>query len=106
MKKAIITAVTFGLVSLASTGVYAGGSDIAKKNNCLVCHDLDKKKMGPSFNAISEKYKGNAGARERIINSFKEGSVGVWGKMPMPAQKKVSDEDAGILADYIVDLKK
>jgi cytochrome c len=77
--------------------------ELATKSKCMACHDVEKKKMGPTFKDIGAKYKGQDGAAAVLTKSTLEGSKGTWGKIPMPAQK-VSPEDAEALSKWILTL--
>jgi cytochrome c len=74
--------------------------ELASKNKCMVCHQVDAKKLGPSFKQIAAKYKSQKTAEAMLANSMLKGSVGKWGKIPMPAQK-ISPTDAQALAKWI-----
>ena len=76
---------------------------LAKKNNCMACHAVDKKMMGPSFKEIAAKHKGDNGAEAKLINAINNGSKGVYGQIPMPAQPKAA-ADAPALAKWILSL--
>jgi cytochrome c len=71
--------------------------DIAKKAGCTTCHALDKKLIGPSFNAIAAKYKADPGAVAKLSNQVRKGSRNIWGPMPMPpaGPAKISDGSGG-----------
>ncbi|MGB2681072.1 MAG: c-type cytochrome, partial [Candidatus Competibacter sp.] len=58
--------------------------DLAKKYNCLACHQADKKVIGPSYQEVAAKYKGQADAATTVAAKIKAGGVGVWGQIPMP----------------------
>ncbi|MFZ2302032.1 MAG: c-type cytochrome [Gallionella sp.] len=62
----------------------ADGMQLAKKNNCLACHAVDKKVIGPSFKDVAAKYRGDAGAEARLVDKIAKGGGGVWGVMAMP----------------------
>jgi cytochrome c len=49
------------------------GAELAKSKNCMNCHDLEKKKVGPSFKDIAAKYKDNKDAEATIVGKLKEG---------------------------------
>lgn len=107
MKYTTIVAITFGLVGLTSTAVHADGLALATKSGCMGCHTIETKRVGPAWNDVSEKYKGNEHANHMIVETIQNGSKGKWGgAMPMPAQKHVSAEDASTLANFIIGLKK
>ena len=76
--------------------------DLAKKSNCLSCHAVDKKMVGPAFIDISKKYAGDKGAAKMLAAKIKGGSKGVWGQIPMPPNANVKDADAEALAKWIL----
>jgi cytochrome c len=75
---------------------------IAKQNACLGCHAINKKIVGPSFQAIAEKYKGDANAHAFLKNKIAKGGSGSWGVVPMPANTKLNEADLSILASWIL----
>ena len=75
--------------------------ELATKSNCLVCHDVDKKRVGPSYKEIAAKYSGDAGAEIKLVEKVKKGGVGVWGTIPMPANA-LSDEDLRALLKWVL----
>jgi len=84
----------------------SAGEKIALKNNCLTCHRIDKKVIGPSFKDISNLYK-----RDMIIvkDSIRNGSKKKWVDSKgaiMPAFKKLSEKDLDTLAKWILKQKK
>ena len=79
--------------------------DLAKAKNCLMCHKIDAKLMGPGFNDVAKKYSGDKDAEAKIVKQIRQGGGGQWGSIPMPAQPQVSDEEAKQLAQWILTLK-
>ena len=77
---------------------------LAEKNLCLSCHKLEGKLVGPSLRDVANKYKGVAQAEVKLIASIKKGGKGVWGNMPMPPAKDVSDEDLKTIVAWILSL--
>jgi len=82
---------------------------LAKKSGCLACHGVDKKIVGPSWKDVAAKYKGDAGAKDRMIAKVKKGGKGNWTKItggaPMPPYSpRVSDENIEKLVDFIMTL--
>ena len=76
---------------------------IAKRYNCMACHGVDKKIVGPSFNAIAAKYRGQD-AQQRLFNKVKSGGAGVWGTMPMPPIINIPQDDLKIVILWITEL--
>jgi cytochrome c len=83
----------------------ADGMQLAKKSNCLGCHALDKKKVGPAFRDVAAKYRGDAGAEEHLVNAIGKGGRGVWGVMAMPPNLQVSEANRRLLARFVLSLK-
>jgi len=75
---------------------------LAKKYNCLACHQVDKKVVGPAYKDIAKKYKGQAGAQAKLAEKVKKGGSGVWGPVPMPPNAAVPDADVKKLVDWIM----
>lgn len=77
--------------------------ELATKSKCMTCHDVEKKKMGPSFKEIGAKYKGQADAEAMLTAAQLKGVKGKWGKIPMPAQK-IPEADAAALSKWMLSL--
>ena len=75
---------------------------IAKQNACLGCHAVNKKIVGPSFEAVAQKYKNNPNAQAFLKNKIAKGGAGSWGVVPMPANAKLSDAELGLLTSWIL----
>ena len=78
---------------------------LAKSKNCMACHSVDKKVVGPAFKDIGAKFAGQPGAANVLAQKIIKGSAGVWGPVPMPANTQVSEADAKKLADWVLTLK-
>ena len=76
--------------------------DLAKKNACMACHEVDKKLVGPSYLEVAKKYADQKDAVEALAASIKKGGSGKWGPVPMPAQAALSDADAKTLAAWVL----
>src|SRR6266568_7505923 len=80
--------------------------DMMKKDGCAACHAIDKKVIGPSYQEVAAKYKGDAGAAAKLADKVKKGGVAAWGQIPMPQNAQVSDADIKNLVEWILTLKK
>lgn len=105
MKSIVISMITASLMFVGSA-MAAGMPDIAKKNECDVCHAIDSKVVGPAWTDVARKYKGDATAKAKLTTKILKGGGGVWGAMPMPGNPKLSEADAGMLANFILGLAK
>ncbi len=75
-------------------------ADLAQSKNCMSCHTVDKKLVGPSFKDVAAKYKGK-GMEAQLETKVKKGSAGAWGPIPMPGNN-VSDADAQTLVKWVL----
>ena len=98
---------------IAAAGLMVSGSILAAdmpadgKAKCGACHAVDKKLVGPSFNDIAAKYKGDKDAANKIIASVTKGGAFGWkmGNMP-PKGLGANEAQIKAMADYIVSLAK
>jgi cytochrome c len=95
---------------LAGAGLLIAGQAsadeaLAKAKNCMSCHAIDKKVVGPSYKDVAKKYAGNAGAAATLEAKVKKGGSGVWGTVPMPPNPAVSDADIKKLVAWILATK-
>ena len=75
---------------------------VANANACMGCHAVDRKLVGPSFQQIAAKYKGDAQAPAKLARKVKDGGSGVWGMIPMPAHQSMSDADIRAVVDWVL----
>ncbi len=73
-----------GCAALTLGNPAQASADLAKAKNCMGCHAMDKKVLGPSFRDVAAKYKGQKDAEAKLAASISKGSTGVWGPMAMP----------------------
>lgn len=103
--KQILTAVAVAGL-LASGAAFAdAGADLAKAKNCLACHAVDKKVVGPAYKDVAAKYKADKGAEAKLIDKIKKGGSGVWGNVPMPPNPQVNDAEAKQLVQWVLSQK-
>jgi len=76
--------------------------DLAKKSNCMSCHTVDKKLVGPSYKDVAAKYAGKADAVKTLSAKVKAGGKGNWGEVPMPPNANVKDADIETLVKWIL----
>lgn len=100
---------TLALCALASLSLVSGAAfasaDLAKAKNCMACHALDKKLVGPSYKDVAAKYASDKDAAGKLAKKIREGGTGAWGKVPMPANPQVSEADALALAKWVLTVK-
>lgn len=104
MKSTIVSMVAAAGLLVAGSALAADMPAAAKKNNCVACHAIDKKVVGPAWGDVAKKYKGDAGAAAHLDGVITKGGKGVWGPMPMPPNPKVTAEERKELVDFILGL--
>jgi len=104
--KTLVTCLFVSAGLLASAGNALASEALAKKYNCLTCHNVDKKVIGPSYQDVAAKYKGDAGAEAKLVAKVKNGGAGVWGQIPMPPNATVPDADIKALVKWVLSAKK
>ena len=100
--KITVPVLAIAAVALFVTGQAKASEDLAKKHNCLACHLIDKKSIGPAYKEVAKKYKGQADAEAKLIAKVKAGGQGVWGPIPMPPNAAVPDADVKALVQWII----
>jgi cytochrome c len=92
------------LSALAAAPAFAN-PELAQKKNCMACHAVDKKVVGPAYKEVAAKYAGQKDAVDKLSQKVIKGGAGVWGAVPMPANTQVSDAEAKQLVTWILSLK-
>ncbi|WP_338877017.1 PQQ-dependent sugar dehydrogenase [Spirosoma sp. SC4-14] len=88
--------------SVDASTQFAVAHTLINQSDCKVCHQISTKSVGPAFTAIATKYKGDAGAPDRLVAKIRQGGVGVWGDVAMPGHPAMSVVDASTLVQYIL----
>jgi cytochrome c len=92
----------FCVLSLVLSSPAFATKELAQKNNCMACHAVDKKLVGPAYQEVARKYAGQKDGAAVLANSIKTGGSGKWGPVPMPAQAALNDADALALAKWVL----
>lgn len=96
-------ALLLGLALIAPAAAFAN-QELAQKKNCMACHALDKKLVGPSYKDVAAKYAKEKDAYKKLAEKIQKGGSGVWGAMPMPANA-VTPAEAETLAKWVLTVK-
>jgi cytochrome c len=100
----LITVSLLAAAGILSAGVAQADEALAKSKNCMTCHQLDKKVVGPAYKEVAKKYAGQAGAEAKLAETVIKGGKGNWGAVPMPPNK-VTPEESQKLVKWILSLK-
>jgi cytochrome c len=100
MKRAL-----FALIAVAACVPAMAQLELAQSKNCLACHAVDKKVVGPAYKDVAAKYRGQKDAADKLAQKIMKGGAGVWGPVPMPANPQVNEAEAKKLAAWVLSLK-
>ena len=95
------------LLMMAAAGVLAtpvvqADEALLKKHNCVACHQIDKKVVGPAYKDVAKKYKGQKDSAVKLAEKVKKGGQGAWGPVPMPPNPQVSDADIKKMVEFVL----
>ena len=95
---------TMGFALFLSSPALAS-PELARSKNCVACHHVEQKIIGPSFKAVAERYAKDDTALAKLSAKVIAGGGGSWGDTPMPAQESVTPAEAETLVKWILSLK-
>jgi cytochrome c len=96
----------FALAFTASTASSAWADQaLAQAKNCMGCHAVANKVVGPGFKEVATKYRGDKAAADMLASKIIKGSSGAWGAVPMPANPQVSEAESKKLAAWVLSQK-
>ena len=77
------------------------GRQLLEGSDCLSCHQLNRKSIGPAYRDVARKYRADTSATARLSRKIREGGSGVWGPVAMPAHPALTAEQADAIVAYI-----
>ncbi len=83
---------------------FAVGKNLVETTDCVSCHAVERKSVGPTYTDISKKYMTDPKAPQYLAQKIKDGGGGVWGVVPMAAHPSLPDKDVSEMVKYILSL--
>jgi len=106
MKRTLMMVGVLVASAFASQAAMAdAGLDLAKAKNCLACHAVSTKVVGPAYKDVAAKYAGQKGIEDKLVAKVMKGGSGVWGAVPMPANPQINDAEAHTLVKWVLSQK-
>ncbi|RXZ33238.1 cytochrome C' [Oxalobacteraceae bacterium CAVE-383] len=105
MKKWIAPAALAMACAVAPAAFAAADLDLARSKNCMACHSIGNKVVGPAFKDVARRYAGQPDIDKKLAEKIMKGGSGAWGVVSMPANPQVSPAEAQALAQWILTLK-
>ena len=100
MKRLILTT-----LALIASSASMANLELAKSKNCVACHSVDNKLIGPAYKEVAKKYAGQKDAESKLVQKVLKGGSGVWGAIPMPPNPQVTEAEAKTLVKWIMSIK-
>jgi cytochrome c len=85
---------------------YSKGLALVAGSDCLTCHKVAEKNIGPAYQDVAAKYENTDENIEMLAGKIIKGGSGNWGAIPMTAHAQLSQDDAKAMVKYILLLKK
>jgi cytochrome c len=104
MKRTLLAALSVVATFAVTTPAFADLA-LATSKNCMACHAVDKKLVGPAYKDVAKKYAGDVKAADMLAAKIIKGGSGVWGPVPMPANAQVSEAESKKVAAWVLSLK-
>ena len=104
MKSAFFAQLTVAAAVALAAPAFADQA-LATAKNCMTCHAVDKKLVGPAYKEVATKYSGQKDAVDKLAAKIMKGGSGVYGPVPMPANTQVNDAEAKKLAAWVLSMK-
>jgi cytochrome c len=93
------------VLAIMVSGSAMANPDLAKAKNCMTCHAVDTKLVGPAYKDVAKKYAGDKTAEAKLVQKVIKGGSGTWGVVPMPANAQVSEAEAKTLVKWVLSMK-
>lgn len=93
------------VASAVASQAAMANADLAKAKNCMACHAVSNKLVGPAYKDVAAKYAGQKDAEAKLVTKVIKGGSGAWGAIPMPANPQVSEAEAKTLVKWILATK-
>jgi cytochrome c len=87
---------------ISSNPDYQKGLALIAKSNCLTCHKVDEKLIGPAYRDVAKKYAGSDTAVTYLAHKVISGGKGVWGDVVMTPHPDINEADAEQMVKYIL----
>ena len=104
-EKAAEPAAAAPVADLSSNPDYTKGLELVGKSDCLTCHKVNDKLIGPSYKEVANKYEATEENISMLASKIIKGGKGVWGEVPMTPHPQISEDDAKAMVKYVLLLK-
>ncbi len=89
----------------SENGTHEKALDLIAKSDCLTCHKVDEKVIGPAYREVANKYENTDANVTLLAEKIIKGGQGVWGEVPMTPHPQVTEADAKEMVKYVLSLR-
>ena len=100
--KSLVLSLALMINLMVMSGQVHADSALAEKRNCMGCHHMTDRRVGPAFKQVAAKYSGQTDALEKLTQKVLKGGAGSWGAVPMPENRQISPDEARQLVQWIL----
>src|SRR5258706_3005852 len=104
VRKEVMKSLPVLILAMAAVPAFAN-QQLAQQKNCMACHAIDKKLVGPAYKDVAAKYAGQKDAVDKLAQKVMKGGAGTWGAVPMPANPQVNEAEAKTLVQWVLQQK-
>jgi cytochrome c len=104
MKRSLSLEVITSALSFLAPNAMAS-MELAKEKNCMACHNINVKEVGPAYKDVAAKYSGRADAENKLVAKVMNGGGGVWEPIPMPSNNQITSAEAHMLVKWVLEQK-
>ena len=97
--------IVLSMVAVLISNTALANLDLAKQKNCMSCHSVDNKLVGPAYRDVAKRYAGQKDAEDKLVQKVLKGGNGDWGQIVMPPNAQVSEAEARTLVKWVLGLK-
>ncbi len=95
------------IAAILLTGNAQGDEALVKSKNCMACHAVDARRIGPSYKEIAKRYAGQKDVEAMLAEKIIKGSKGAWkqelkAEVLMPPNARVKPEEAARIVQWIL----
>jgi cytochrome c len=105
MKREFLAILAVGALTSQVTFAADAAADLAKSKNCLTCHSVATKIVGPAYKDVAAKYAGQKDAEDKLVQKVMKGGSGTWGAVAMPPNTQVTEAEAHTLVKWVLSQK-
>jgi cytochrome c len=109
---AVVAGLAFGLTWAGLLAHRAAGADstargeaLVKSSDCLSCHAIDHKVVGPAFQSVAQRYAGQPGIVPKLVEKVRKGGSGNWGSVAMTPHPNLSTADLTAMVEWVLSLR-